>query len=188
MHSSTCSGPAVSGKPLAITDVSVCNRPICSSSLCAHYVCLRTHRAFLKAPSILLFDEATSALDTKTEKEVLEALSKLAAGRTSIFVAHRLSTAAQCDQIVVLEDGRVAEAGSHNDLMEAGGRYAQLWARHASVDDVYDEGGTDAEAGSDAEGSSSSSSSGLSAGSSGSGAGGAGASGVDGRGAAATAA
>jgi ABC-type multidrug transport system ATPase subunit len=108
-------------------------------------------RAFLKAPSILLFDEATSALDSKTEKGVLEALSKLAAGRTSIFVAHRLSTAAQCDQIVVLEDGRVAEAGSHAELLETGGRYAQLWARQASVDDVYDEGGTDAE-GSDAEG------------------------------------
>lgn len=79
-------------------------------------------RAFLKAPSILLFDEATSALDSKTENEVLEALSKLAAGRTSIFVAHRLSTAAQCDQIVVLEDGRVAEAGSHAELLETGGR------------------------------------------------------------------
>lgn len=102
-------------------------------------------RAFLKAPSILLFDEATSALDAKTEKEVLEALSKLAAGRTSIFVAHRLSTAAACDQIVVLEDGRVAEAGSHGELLEAGGRYAALWTRQASVDDVYDAGGTDAE-------------------------------------------
>lgn len=113
-------------------------------------------RAFLKAPSILLFDEATSALDSKTEKEVLEALSKLAAGRTSIFVAHRLSTAAQCDQIVVLEDGRVAEAGSHAELLETGGRYAQLWARQASVDDVYDAGGTDAE-GNDQEGSSGSS-------------------------------
>lgn len=108
-------------------------------------------RAFLKAPSILLFDEATSALDSKTEKGVLEALSKLAAGRTSIFVAHRLSTAAQCDQIVVLEDGRVVEAGSHAELLETGGRYAQLWARQASVDDVYDEGGTDVE-GSDTEG------------------------------------
>ena len=112
---------------------------------------LHACRAFLKAPSILLFDEATSALDSKTEKQVLEALSQLAAGRTSIFVAHRLSTAAQCDQIVVLEDGRVAEAGSHAELLETGGRYAQLWARQASVDDVYDAGGTDAE-GSDAEG------------------------------------
>lgn len=123
----------------------------CTAVYCMYY----PYRAFLKAPSILLFDEATSALDSKTEKEVLEALSKLAAGRTSIFVAHRLSTAAQCDQIVVLEDGRVAEAGSHAELLEAGGRYAQLWARQASVDDVYDAGGTDVE-GSDQEYSSSS--------------------------------
>lgn len=151
---------------------------------------LCAHRAFLKAPSILLFDEATSALDTKTEKEVLEALSKLAAGRTSIFVAHRLSTAAQCDQIVVLEDGRVAEAGSHSQLLEAGGRYAQLWARQASVDDVNDEGGTDIEGGSDAEGSGSSSGSSGRDGSKSGGGGrqGSSGSGVDGRGAAATAA
>lgn len=119
-------------------------------------VCAVRRRAFLKAPSILLFDEATSALDTKTEKQVLEALSSLAAGRTSIFVAHRLSTAAQCDQIVVLDEGRVAEAGSHAELLEAGGKYAQLWARQASVDDVYDAGGTDVE-GSDEGGSPSSS-------------------------------
>eukprot|EP00879_Flechtneria_rotunda_P022123 GHRR01023342.1.p1 GENE.GHRR01023342.1~~GHRR01023342.1.p1 ORF type:complete len:460 (+),score=138.37 GHRR01023342.1:805-2184(+) len=94
-------------------------------------------RAFLKAPRVLLFDEATSALDSKTEKEVLEALSRLAEGRTSIFVAHRLSTAAQCDQIVVLEGGRVVESGSHSRLLEAGGKYAELWARQAAVDDVY---------------------------------------------------
>jgi ABC transporter ATM len=120
--------------------------PCCCSSLYC--------RAFLKAPGILLFDEATSALDTKTEKGVLDALSQLAAGRTSIFVAHRLSTAAQCDQIVVLEDGRVAEAGSPAELLEAGGKWAQLWERQASVDDLYDAGGTDAEggSGSDAEG------------------------------------
>jgi ATP-binding cassette subfamily B (MDR/TAP) protein 7 len=103
-------------------------------------------RAFLKAPSILLFDEATSALDSSTEKEVLESLSKLAAGRTSMFVAHRLSTAAQCDQIVVLEKGKVVESGSHSQLLDAGGKYAELWARQANVDDVYDAGDTDAEA------------------------------------------
>lgn len=116
---------------------------------------------------------------------MLEALSSLAAGRTSIFVAHRLSTAAQCDQIVVLEDGRVAEAGSHAELLEAGGKYAQLWARQASVDDVYDAGGTDLE-GSDAEGSGGSSSGGNKA--AGGGRGGAGGAGAQGQGSAAAAA
>ncbi|KAG2428694.1 hypothetical protein HXX76_011399 [Chlamydomonas incerta] len=89
-------------------------------------------RAFLKAPHVLLFDEATSSLDTKTEAEILEALKLLAQGRTSIFVAHRLSTAAQCDQIVVLDDGRVVESGTHSELLARGGRYAELWARQAS--------------------------------------------------------
>ncbi|KAG2490479.1 hypothetical protein HYH03_011108 [Edaphochlamys debaryana] len=93
-------------------------------------------RAFLKAPAVLLFDEATSALDTKTETEILEALKQLAEGRTSIFVAHRLSTAAQCDQIVVLHEGRMAESGSHSELLAAGGRYAELWSRNASLDDL----------------------------------------------------
>ncbi|GLC37293.1 hypothetical protein PLESTB_001139600 [Pleodorina starrii] len=94
-------------------------------------------RAFLKAPQLLLFDEATSALDAKTETEILEALRLLAQGRTSIFVAHRLSTAAQCDQIVVLDDGRVVESGSHSELLALGGRYAELWSRQqANVDDL----------------------------------------------------
>eukprot|EP00877_Chromochloris_zofingiensis_P009454 jgi/Chrzof1/4762/Cz14g25100.t1 len=102
-------------------------------------------RAFLKEPQILLFDEATSALDTRTEREILESMAQLAAGRTSIFVAHRLSTAAQCDQIVVLDEGVVVEAGSHAELLERGGKYAAMWARQASVDDLYDtpkDGGT----------------------------------------------
>jgi ABC-type multidrug transport system ATPase subunit len=68
-------------------------------------------------------------------------------GRTSIFVAHRLSTAAQCDQIVVLERGRVAESGSHAALLERGGRYAEMWARQqaSAVDGFYDGGGTSGE-------------------------------------------
>ncbi|KAI8463500.1 MAG: half-size ABC transporter [Monoraphidium minutum] len=108
-------------------------------------------RAFLKNPRVLLFDEATSALDTKTEREILESLSALAAGRTSIFVAHRLSTAAACDQIVVLDEGEVVEAGSHQQLLAQGGKYAELWARQATVDDLYD-GGADT-GGDDADGS-----------------------------------
>jgi ABC-type multidrug transport system ATPase subunit len=65
----------------------------------------------LKAPRILLFDEATSALDSNTEEGVLEALHELAQGRTTLMVAHRLSTAAQCDKIAVIEDGVVVESG-----------------------------------------------------------------------------
>eukprot|EP00884_Botryococcus_braunii_P021400 jgi/Botrbrau1/7944/Bobra.9_2s0102.1 len=103
-------------------------------------------RAFLKAPRILLADEATSALDTRTEKSILAALEELAQGRTSVFVAHRLSTAAQCDQIVVLEEGRVVEAGSHAELLSLGGRYADLWAKQATVDDLADTDGDEYEA------------------------------------------
>lgn len=90
----------------------------------------------MQAPKIFLFDEATSALDTSTEQDILEAARTLAEGRTSIFVAHRLSTAAQCDQIVVLNKGRVAEAGSHQELLALGGIYSQLWSKSATVDDL----------------------------------------------------
>lgn len=92
-------------------------------------------RAFLKNPVILLCDEATSALDSRTEKQILQALQTLAHGRTSLFVAHRLSTAAQCDQIIVLEGGRVVETGTHSGLLAKGGKYATMWSRQANVDD-----------------------------------------------------
>jgi ABC-type multidrug transport system ATPase subunit len=111
------------------------------TNICIHqHICcaLPWCRAFLKAPRILLFDEATSALDARTEREILESLAQLASGRTSIFVAHRLSTAAQCDQIVVLDEGQVLESGSHGELLAKNGRYAELWARQATVDDLYD--------------------------------------------------
>jgi ABC transporter ATM len=84
-------------------------------------------RAFLRDAPLLLADEATSALDAATEADVLAGLRSLAKGRTAIFVAHRLSTAAACDQIVVLEAGTVVENGTHAELLAAGGRYAQLW-------------------------------------------------------------
>ena len=89
-------------------------------------------RAFLRAPPILLADEATSALDATTEASILDALVGLAAGRTSLFVAHRLTTAAACGQVVVLDRGGVVEAGSHADLLAAGGRYAELWSSSAA--------------------------------------------------------
>jgi ABC-type glutathione transport system ATPase component len=84
-------------------------------------------------------DEATSALDAATEREILDALALLSKGRTSIFVAHRLSTAAQCDQIVVLgPGGKVSEVGSHSELLaKPGGAYAALWAHQSGgVDEL----------------------------------------------------
>ncbi|CAM8984046.1 unnamed protein product [Rhodiola kirilowii] len=84
-------------------------------------------RAFLKASPILLCDEATSALDSTTEAEILSALKSLATNRTSIFIAHRLTTAMQCDEIIVLEKGKVVEQGPHDVLLSKAGRYAQLW-------------------------------------------------------------
>lgn len=95
-------------------------------------------RAFLKAPPILLCDEATSALDSTTEAEILSALKSLANNRTSIFIAHRLTTAMQCDEIIVLENGKVVEQGPHEVLLTRAGRYAQLWAQQNNTVDAID--------------------------------------------------
>jgi ATP-binding cassette subfamily B protein len=86
-------------------------------------------RTILRNPPILVLDEATSALDTQTERAVQEALERLAEGRTTIAIAHRLSTVRDADQIVVLDQGRVAEIGTHEELIGAGGRYASLVSR-----------------------------------------------------------
>ena len=93
-------------------------------------------RTLLKDPPVLLLDEATSALDTETEREIQSALRKAAEGRTVITIAHRLSTISDADLIVVLEDGEVAEQGTHDALLKRKGRYASLWARQSSEDDA----------------------------------------------------
>ena len=83
-------------------------------------------RAILKDPKILILDEATSSLDTKSEKLVQEAIDRLASGRTTLVIAHRLSTVENADQIVVLADGQVVEQGTHAELLSKGGAYADL--------------------------------------------------------------
>ncbi|HEY1427842.1 MAG TPA: ATP-binding cassette domain-containing protein, partial [Caulobacteraceae bacterium] len=90
-------------------------------------------RVFLKNPPILIFDEATSALDHESEEAVQAALRRLAQGRTTLVIAHRLSTVRQADRIVVLTDDGIAEQGSHAALMASGGVYAALWTAQASV-------------------------------------------------------
>ena len=89
-------------------------------------------RTLLKNPPILLLDEATSALDSETEREIQDALRQAGKGRTVLTIAHRLSTVAEADRIVVLEQGEIVEQGSHDDLLARNGRYAQLWQRQQS--------------------------------------------------------
>jgi ATP-binding cassette subfamily B protein len=90
-------------------------------------------RTVLRNPPVLVLDEATSALDTRTERSVQAALDELSAGRTTITVAHRLSTVRSADRIAVLDRGRVVELGSHEELVALGGRYAELVAADAQV-------------------------------------------------------
>ncbi|MDD7308370.1 MAG: ABC transporter ATP-binding protein [Eubacteriales bacterium] len=89
-------------------------------------------RIFLKNPPVLILDEATSALDTVTETRIQKAFDKLAEGRTTVIIAHRLSTIRGADRIILIDDGRIKEEGTHEQLMAAGGQYAQLY-RYSAI-------------------------------------------------------
>ena len=90
-------------------------------------------RTLLKDPRLLILDEATSALDTHTEQEIQAALRDAARGRTALVIAHRLSTVVEADEIIVLEDGRIAERGNHPALIAADGLYAEMWRRQSEA-------------------------------------------------------
>ncbi|HRN83547.1 MAG TPA: ABC transporter ATP-binding protein/permease [Hyphomicrobium sp.] len=96
-------------------------------------------RTILKAPPILMLDEATSALDSHTEKEIQDALDRVAADRTTLVIAHRLSTIIHADVILVLDKGRLVEQGTHADLIAKGGLYASLWSRQRQAEKAREE-------------------------------------------------
>jgi len=86
-------------------------------------------RVLLKNPEILIFDEATSSLDSHTEHEIQANLRAISAHRTTLVIAHRLSTVVDADEILVLDDGCIVERGTHNALLARGGTYAAMWER-----------------------------------------------------------
>jgi ATP-binding cassette subfamily B protein len=91
-------------------------------------------RTILKGPPILLLDEATSSLDTYTEQDIQAALGQIARGRTTLVIAHRLSTVVDADEIIVLDGGRIVERGRHAELLKLGGLYAGLWNRQREAE------------------------------------------------------
>jgi ATP-binding cassette subfamily B protein len=95
-------------------------------------------RTLLKDPPILILDEATSALDSRTEASIQQVLRDIARRRTTIIVAHRLSTVVDADEIIVLDAGRIAESGTHSALLSRGGLYAQMWAKQAVEQEASD--------------------------------------------------
>ena len=93
-------------------------------------------RTILKAPPILILDEATSALDTATERDIQSALDAVSANRTTVVIAHRLSTVVNADEIIVLRDGLIAERGRHGELLARDGLYAQMWSRQREASEA----------------------------------------------------
>jgi ATP-binding cassette subfamily B protein len=93
-------------------------------------------RTILKGPPILILDEATSALDTATEREIQSALEEVTHNRTTLVIAHRLSTVVDADKIIVLQDGAIAEEGTHGELIAKRGLYAEMWARQREASEI----------------------------------------------------
>jgi ATP-binding cassette subfamily B protein len=93
-------------------------------------------RTILKAPPILVLDEATSALDSHTEKEIQDALERVSRNRTTLVVAHRLSTIVGADEIIVLDQGEIVERGTHYTLLAANGLYASMWNRQREAEEA----------------------------------------------------
>jgi len=100
-------------------------------------------RAILKNPKILIFDEATSSLDSRSEQAILEALREVSCNHTTLVIAHRLSTIIDADEILVMDDGRIIEQGSHDNLIEQQGKYAQLWQLQQQEEKVIDVSSSD---------------------------------------------
>ena len=93
-------------------------------------------RTILKSPPILILDEATSALDTRTEQEIKSALDMVSKNRTTLVIAHRLSTVTDADEIIVLDAGLIAERGTHRELLARKGLYMTMWNRQQAVSDA----------------------------------------------------
>ena len=93
-------------------------------------------RLLLKNPKILIFDEATSSLDSETEKRIKSEINEISKGKTTIIIAHRLSTVIDADMIYVFNDGKIVEKGSHTELINKMGEYSKLWAMQAKLKEI----------------------------------------------------